>query len=71
MPYELFRILTFILCFIFRLLPRHLLYHTILWREEQYFFGKACYIVTAYVKIRQILCTFEKGKVTKETKTGG
>ena len=27
--------------------------------------------MTAYVKIRQILCAFEEGKVTKKTKTGG
>jgi len=46
-------------------------YHNILSGEEQYFFGKACYTMTAYVKIRQILCTFEEGKVTKKTKTGG
>ena len=46
-------------------------YHNILSGEEQYFFGKACYTMTAYVKIRQILCAFEEGKVTKKTKTGG
>ena len=43
-------------------------YHNILSGEEQYFFGKACYTMTAYVKIRQILCAFEEGKVTKKTK---
>ena len=46
-------------------------YHNILSGEEQYFFGKGCYTMTAYVKIRQILCAFEEGKVTKKTKTGG